>query len=86
MSADTEVRFAAALEKIAEAVTLQAETNASLAKEMRVLTTAIRGAHELVVKNTDRNVEEANRRNADMKRLSEQFMKREGNGPRGQTP
>lgn len=86
MSSDTEVRFAAALEKIAEAVKLQAETNASLASEMRVLTTAIKGAHRLVVENTERNVEEASRRNADMRRISEGLAKREGNGSRGQTP
>lgn len=85
MSLTTEQQMAAALSKIAEAVKLQAETNAKLASEMRVLTTAIRGAHNLVVQHTEKNVEDAARRNADMRAMSEMVRNR-GGGPGSQTP
>jgi hypothetical protein len=80
MPASTEKLFADALTKIADAVVMQAETNQKLANEMRVLTTAIKGAHELVQKHTEKNAADAAARNADMKRISEQLAARRAGG------
>lgn len=82
MSAATERVMAAALSKIADAVVLQAETNAKLALGMERLTNTIQGAHRLVVENTEMNVARSERRNADMKQLRDQLK----NGPRSKTP
>lgn len=76
MSAETERRFAEALEKmanglnkIADAVVLQAETNASLAKGMDSLTKTIRGAHEVAADHLRKNHEEGLRRRAELEQL-----------------
>jgi hypothetical protein len=77
MTSDTERRFADALEqmaaglgKIADAMVIQAETNASLTKGMYSLTTTIRGAHEVAADHLKKNFEAGEKRRAELGELS----------------